>query len=103
MDPEKRKNILQHARTLAESYAFLDTRHSTQRRQERNIPISEIRRAILNGTREPDRDRFSEDHKQWSYSIRGLDIDNNAIRVVVGFVPGPAHNEILAIVTAYEV
>ncbi len=103
MNPEKRQHVLNDARTLAASYLFLDTRHSTQRRQERNIPISEIRRAILNGTLEPERDRFSEDHHDWSYSIRGRDIDKNVIRVVIGFVPSSGHGEMLAIVTAYEV
>lgn len=100
--PNKREDILTAARRLATAYLFSDTRHSTERRSEQLIPISEVRRVILTGTREKNRDRYDFEYfEDWTYAIRGKDLDGKWMRVIVAFVPHVHYNEKLAIVTSY--
>jgi len=81
--PPKAENLLEtvHQHVLADRY--LDTRHATDRKNERNILRAEIRTVLLAGYHEKSRDRYDDVLKQWSYSVRGRTVDLRELRIIV--------------------
>jgi hypothetical protein len=81
--PPKAENFLEtvHQHVLADRY--LDTRHATDRKNERNILRAEIRAVLLAGRHEKSRDRYDELLGRWSYSVRGCTVDLRELRIIV--------------------
>ena|SRR5271170_3613991 len=81
----KISNLMETIRKCIEEGRYLDTRHATQRRAERNVTRPEYLHALLNGYHEKRKDKFEEAYKAWNYSIRGKTIDARALRVIASF------------------
>ena len=83
--PPKLENLLAKVHECIESGNYLDTRHSSDRQNERLITRPEILQALRKGHRVPSRDRYEEVYEDWSYAIEGKTIDNRSLRVIVAF------------------
>ena len=64
---------------------FRDTRHATERKQERDITILEIHQVVDSGYHEKSKDEFKVEWQAWNYAIRGRTIDRRELRVAVSF------------------
>ena len=85
--PPKLPNVLQIVRECIENGRYLDTRHATDRQNERSITRLEILDVLRRGRHVPSRDRYEEAYGDlgWSYAIEGKTIDNRPLRVIVAF------------------
>jgi len=77
---------------------FRDTRHATERKQERDITILEIRQVVESGYHEKSKDEFKVEWQAWNYAIRGKTIDRRELRVAVSF----DEEDVLLIITAID-
>lgn len=78
-------DVISNVRKCIASGDFLDTRHSTDRENERNITRSEIVCVLKNGWHERSKDEYKERYKAWNYAIRGKTVDRRMLRVIVSF------------------
>jgi len=85
--PPKREDILAIVHTCIEIGRYRDTRHSSDRRNERSITRLEILQVLKSGHHVPKRDQYEEAYGDlgWSYAIEGKTIDNRSLRVIVAF------------------
>lgn len=63
----------------------MDTHHAQQRKAERVISLPEVLDVLLGGYHEKRKDKYEEQYKAWSYSIRGKTIDDRSLMIVVSF------------------
>lgn len=66
---------------------YLDTRHATDRQQERLITRPELLQVLRGGHHEKRKDRFDEPHKAWNYAVKGKTADRRELRIIVSFDP----------------
>lgn len=83
--PPKVEHFLEMVRKHVLADRYLDTRHATDRKNQRSILRAEIRSVLLAGHHEKSRDRYDELGKRWSYCVRGHTVDRRELRVVVAF------------------
>jgi hypothetical protein len=83
--PPKHKDVLKAINRCLEAGRYLDTRHATERKEERIITLPEVVYVLRQGFHEKRRDRFEEQYKAWNYSIRGKTADKRNLRIVVSF------------------
>jgi len=79
----KVENFLETVHQLVLADRYLDTRHATDRKNERNIMRAEIRAVLLAGYHEKSRDRYDEILLRWSYAMRGRTVDLRELRIIV--------------------
>ena len=72
-------------RECLDSGRYLDTRHATERQQERDITRPEMIFVLRGGHHEKSKDRFDEQYNAWNYAVRGRTIDRKELRIVVSF------------------
>ena len=58
--PEKHKDVLSRTRERLAGARYRDTRHATERKEERCIGLPEIRQVIENGWHERSKDEFKD-------------------------------------------
>jgi hypothetical protein len=75
---------------------FLDTRHASDRKNERNILRSEVLYVLKNGYHEKKKDKYDCFYNSWNYAVRGKSIDGRDLRIVVSF------DDHMLIITAIE-
>jgi phage terminase large subunit-like protein len=63
----------------------LDTRHATERQEERSITRPELLKVLRTGFHEKKKDQFKEEYQAWNYAIRGKTVDERNLRVIVSF------------------
>ncbi len=85
--PPKLPNVIEVVRECVEAGRYLDTRHATDRQNERLITRLEILQVLRQGWHVPSRDRYEEGYGDfgWSYAIEGKTLDNRPLRVIVTF------------------
>ncbi len=83
--PEKEKNLLNKVKECIESGRYYDTRHATDRQNERLITRLEILQIFKTGFHEAKKDKFDEVYKAWNYAIRGRTLDKKYLRIIVSF------------------
>ncbi len=66
---------------------YLDTRHATDRKNERLITRPEILYILKHGYHEKRKDKFEEQYQTWNYAVRGKTIDRRNLRIIVSFDP----------------
>ena len=95
-DPDIKKKVIK----AVESNNIIYTFHGRFRMEERNITAGDIKYALLNSTRNPDRDEYKKEKKSWSYTFEGPFESNPklALRVGVGYGKSNA-----IIVTLYNI
>lgn len=85
--PPKLKNVLSTVHRCIETGKYLDTRHATDRQNERSITRLEIIQTLRHGRHVPSRDRYDEAYGElgWTYVIEGKTVDRRSLRVVIAF------------------
>lgn len=68
-----------------ESERYKQTLHALQREKERSIELVDALYVLKNGRHEKSKTSFDEVFQTWKYSIRGLTLDDEDIRVVIAF------------------
>lgn len=97
--PAKHTDPLTRAKELLAAGRYRDTRHSSQRRDERTIILPEIIQVIRSGWHEKSKDEFKAEWTAWNYAIRGKTVDKRELRVAVAFEEG---GSLLILVTAID-
>ena len=100
--PEKEKDVLKRMKGLLGVNKVRFHSHANKRMGERNVIDYEVRQALSNGKHDPSRDRFSEDHQSWEYSIDGKTIDSRVLRIGISFETDSRTEEKLLIITVIE-
>ena len=96
--PGKREKVLESARACLAAGRYRDTRHATERRQEREVTIMELKYVIQNGFHEKAKDEFKPEYGAWNYAIRGKTVDGRSLRIAVSF----EGEDLLLIITAID-
>lgn len=96
--PPKLDRLSDAIRECLNTGHYRDTRHSRERRLEREVTLPEIVFVLRTGRNEKSRDRWDEFHQSWNYAIRGRTVDWRELRVIVSF---DDHN--MLIITAIEI
>jgi hypothetical protein len=87
--PPKAGDVLERVRKHVADGTYLDTRHASERKEERVITLPEVLYVLRNGFHEKKKDEYKPEHKDWNYAIRGKTIDGRALRIAVAFAdPG---------------
>lgn len=81
--PPKHADPLGEIRRRAAKGHILFLPHAVDRKLQRKVEFLDVKRVLLKGQREEDRDRFVERHGVWSYAMRGTTVDGEVLRVVV--------------------
>jgi len=91
------EELLRRVRSAVESGDYLDTRHATDRKNERGISRLEIEYVLKTGWHEKRKDKFDVAYSSWNYAIRGKTIDKRDLRIAITF------QDKMLIITAMEV
>ncbi len=83
--PKKVVNLLERIRSCINEGAYRDTFHALERKNERRITLPEVIYVLTTGRHEKNKARFEKAYDSWNYSIRGLTIDEQDLRVIVSF------------------
>jgi len=83
--PEKLPDLMSVIQTCIEDGRYLDTRHASERQNERRINRPEILYVLKHGYHEKKKDKFDEFYQVWNYAVRGKTIDRRELRIVVSF------------------
>lgn len=78
-------NLLEAVCGCLDRGRYLDTRHVTERKLERNITRMEILYVLRTGFHEKKKDKFDEAYNSWNYAIRGKTMDARELRVIISF------------------
>ncbi len=66
---------------------FRDTRHATDRRNERRISREEVLYVLKHGHHEKKKDKHDSFYQAWNYAIRGKTVDRRELRIVISCNP----------------
>ena len=83
--PDKHPGLLLTIRKCIEEGRYLDSRHATDRQNERRINRPEILHVLRNGYHEKKKDKFDEFYESWNYAVRGKTVDRRELRIIVSF------------------
>lgn len=64
---------------------YLDTRHSTERQNQREITRAEVLYILRRGFHEKKKDKFEARYQSWNYAVRGKTVDKRVLRIIVSF------------------
>lgn len=81
----KHTDVIQSIKDCLDQDRFVDTRHSSQRQDERKITRLEVIYVLRHGHHEKRKDKWEELHQAWNYAIRGKTFEKRDLRVVVSF------------------
>lgn len=85
--PIQRGNVIQDVISASETGRLIPSYHALEQMSARNITFSDIEEMIYRASREVDKDRLTDDGKEWKYAIRGLnDNGDKDIRIVVVYI-----------------
>lgn len=62
---------------------IIDTRHSINRKHERQVTFIEIIQVLQTGWHEKNKDEWKPEYDTWNYAIRGKTMDDIELRVPV--------------------
>lgn len=83
--PPKIENVMREARQSIALGLYRYTAHAEVRKYERRITEEDALFVIENGWRIPNRDEFCDIHKSWKYAIEGKTLQDESLRVIIGF------------------
>jgi hypothetical protein len=83
--PEKIADLIPLIHKCINEGRYLDTRHASERKDERGINRPEILTVLKSGYHEKKKDKFEEIHQTWNYAIRGKTVDKRELRIIVAF------------------
>ncbi len=97
--PPKHDDVLGLARLRLAEERYRDTRHAAERKEERDIQVTEIWQVIESGFHEERKDQFNEGWRAWNYALRGKTDVGRSLRIAVSFDP---EDDCLLIITAID-
>lgn len=97
--PTKHSDVLALVKACVDAGNFFDTRHATDRQNERAITRLEVIHVLKNGHHEKKKDEFKPEFNAWNYAIRGNTLDKRDLRIAVSFDESTK----LLIITAIEI
>jgi hypothetical protein len=83
--PEKHPNLKALIAKCIADGNYYDTRHATDRKNERSITRLEVIQILTKGHHEKKKDEFKSEFNAWNYAIRGKTLDSRDLRIVVSF------------------
>lgn len=83
--PAKEENLLEKIRDAIDKGFFKDTRHSSQRADERGIILPDVLEILSTGHHEKAKDQYRPEFNSWNYAIRGRTLDDDELRIAVYF------------------
>lgn len=100
--PAKQDDLLKKMKELLGLNKIRFHSHANKRMGERNVLDYEVRQALSNGKHQPSKDRFSEEHQSWEYSIEGKTIDKRLLRIGISFEQDLSTGERLLVITVID-
>ena len=97
-EPAKRPDVLQEIRRRAESKRVVFSDHGDRKKRARGFDYSDVERVLMKGQRQEERDRYDDNHRGWSYAMKGETVVGEWLRVIVVL-----RDPLLLVVTAYYV
>ena len=85
--PPKHEDVPALVREHIDAGRYLDTRHASSRKAERQITLPEVLYVLRHGYHEKRKDQFKEEHDAWTYAMRGKTVDRRELRICVSFDP----------------
>lgn len=64
---------------------YRQSKHTIDRKIERNIDLPDILYVLKNGYHEKQKTSFNEDFRTWKYAVRGKTLDKLEIRIIIAF------------------
>jgi len=77
--------------------------HANQRMNERSIIYFEVLQALAKAKHRPSKDRFSDEHQSWEYSLEGKTIDYKVLRIGIAYEKDEKTNERLLVITVIDI
>ncbi len=96
--PLKIANILKKVQECIEKGRYYDTSHAKLRKVQRNITLPHVLYVLRNGYHEKQKDQYKVEYCDWTYSIRGRNIDGKDLRIIIAF-----DNNDMLIITVIEI
>ena len=78
-------DVLKKARECLDNGRYLDTSHAALRKQQRQISLTHVHYVIRNGYHEKRKDQYQPEYDDWTYAIRGKNIDGRDLRIAIAF------------------
>lgn len=82
---EKIPNLLEKVKSCIDQGTYRFTKHALERKNERFVTLPDILEILHTGYHEKIKDQWDVAYKVWNYAIRGKDVDQEDIRVIVSF------------------
>lgn len=83
--PPKIENVIARAKECITMGLYRYTAHAEDRKFERKITEEDALYVIETGWRVPTKDEFAELHQSWTYAFEGKTLQDELLRVIVGF------------------
>ncbi len=96
--PSKIDNVLEKVRECIANGRYYDTSHAALRKCQRRISLTHVLYVLRYGYHEKRKDQYKEEYGDWTYSIRGSNIDGRDLRIAVAF-----DSDDMLIITVIEV
>ena len=81
----KIEDVLSKIRDKASRGVYVPVDHAKERMNQREVSDPEVRYILEHGYRESKKDEYKQEHRAWSYSMRGKTVDGRPLRIVVSF------------------
>lgn len=81
--PSKIADVLKKARECVKEGRYFDTTHAVLRKTQRRISLTHVLYVLQHGYHEKKEDRFHPEYDDWTYSVRGKNIDGKDTRIVI--------------------
>ncbi len=101
--PPKEKDVLKKLLALHGAGKLRIHPHANLRMGERNVIYFEVLQALSKASHQPAKDRFSEEHQTWEYSMEGKTLDSKLLRIGIAFESDQRTGERVLVVTVIDI
>jgi len=101
--PPKEDDVLKKMQGLHSAGKLRIHPHANQRMGERNVIYFEVLQALSKAKHQPSKDRFSDEHRTWEYSMEGRTLDSKLLRIGIAFENDQRTGERVLVVTVIDV
>lgn len=84
--PAKQSNVKKTVTAAVSQGHIRYSTHALERMEQRKIVGPEVLHVLVNGFHEARKDEYKEDHKTWTYAIRGKTVDGRNLRFGVAIL-----------------
>lgn len=101
--PPKENDVLKKMQGLHNAGKLRIHPHANQRMGERNVIYYEVLQALSKAIHQASKDRFSEEHQTWEYSMEGKTIDSKKLRIGIAFESDHRTGDRVLVVTVIDI